>query len=109
MVYRGHFRRSAEKHLLGSSGNLCICRAIGVVQMPSRIKAQLDVGHKHTVTWKVEDDHEFMREAGDNFIALLGLPLVFRDVDEETAQVQNDKLAVALARLLDHQDQDLSH
>jgi hypothetical protein len=72
----------------------------GLYQLLLRIKAHREQGHLHTIGWDVEDGDEFMREAGENFVELLDLPMVFREISEETAVMEDQKFAIALERRL---------
>lgn len=71
----------------------------GIYQLLARIKAHMDQGGKHTVIWDVEEDDEFMREAGENFEELLGIGMEFREVSETSANQDLQRLSLAIEDL----------
>ena len=68
----------------------------GLYQVLIRIKAHMDAGGEHTVVWDVEENDEFMREAGENFEELLGIGLQFREVSEESSAKDLQRLVLAM-------------
>lgn len=68
----------------------------GLYQVLARIKAHKDQGGDHTILWDIEDDDEFMREAGENFEELLGLGIEFKELSEEAASEEFQRLSSAM-------------
>jgi hypothetical protein len=71
----------------------------GLYQVLARIRSHADVGGQHEVVWDVEDQDEFMREAGENFEELLDLGIIFRELSEEQAEQEDRRLMAAFAQL----------
>ncbi len=68
----------------------------GIYQILARIKTHMDQGGEHTVIWDVEEEDEFMREAGENFEELLGMGIEFREVNEKSADQDLQRLSLAI-------------
>ena len=68
----------------------------GIYQVLARIKAHMEKGVAHSVIWDVEEDDEFMREAGENFKEMLAMDITFREVSETSANQDLQRLSLAI-------------
>lgn len=73
----------------------------GLYQVLLRVKRSMDQGRGHTIVWEVNEDDEFMREAGENFSDLLGLPIEFRETSDDAALREHRRLAEQVDQLAD--------
>jgi SiaC family regulatory phosphoprotein len=64
----------------------------GLYLLLKSLKAQQDRGRGIHIRWDVEDDDEFMREAGENFMELLDITMELRELTENSAQLETEKL-----------------
>jgi SiaC family regulatory phosphoprotein len=72
----------------------------GIYQLLHDIKQRMLVQSGHSVVWDVEDGDEFMQEAGENFMGLLGIEMELNTVSEEAAVAETMKLHATVRELL---------
>jgi hypothetical protein len=103
MEFYGHLMAWMDQHLPGMTSPVRwhfrmhyfnTSSTKGLYQMLARIKAEIANGKQHEIIWDVENSDEFMREAGENFIELLDLELVFREITDEAGRAETEKLYV---------------
>ena len=72
----------------------------GMYETLSRIAAHMRAHPGHALTWEVEQDDEFMQEAGESFCELLALKMDMPVISEEEALLSMGEMKSRIIGLL---------
>ena len=76
----------------------------GLYRILAKIKADGARMPGHVVVWDVEDDDEFMFEAGESFREILDMDIQLRAITEEASELETRAMRVMLERMGTQQD-----